>query len=128
MANRQFQQFQYSLEKYVVNLFAKVAIGATGAPTLSATNSKGIKSIVRNSAGDYTITLQDSYYKLLGVDVVVQNATGIAVSPVMGIKANNVTSVPGTIEVVFSVGGVATDPASGDTLWFQIQLSNSGAL
>jgi hypothetical protein len=47
MANRRFEQFQLSLEKAVVTLYGKVAIGSTGAPTISAANSKGILSIVR---------------------------------------------------------------------------------
>jgi hypothetical protein len=129
MANRQFQQFQFTLEKFVVTLFGKATIGAAGAPTLSQVNSKGIKGIVRNSAGDYTITLQDSYYKLLDVKAVVQNASGIPASGVVGIKANAVTTAPnGTLEVVFSNGGAATDPASGDTIYFIVRLSNSGAL
>jgi hypothetical protein len=33
MANRFFQQFRYSLEKNVVDLFCDVTVGATGAPT-----------------------------------------------------------------------------------------------
>lgn len=128
MANRFFNQFSFGLEKAPVRLYAKVAIGASGAPTLSAANSKGISSITRNSAGDYSLVLQDTYYKLMHFAVRPQNATGISASPDVGIKANTVTSAtsPG-VRFVCSTGGVATDPASGDTLFIEIVLGNSSA-
>jgi hypothetical protein len=129
MANRFFNQFSLGLEKAPVRLYAKVAIGASGAPTISAANSKGVASITRNSAGNYTIVLQDTYVKLMSISAKGQNSTGISASPDMGVKTISVTSLTSpSVNVVFSTGGVATDPASGDTLYFEIVLSNSTAL
>jgi hypothetical protein len=130
MANRSFQQFSLGLEKLPVTLFAKVAIGATGAPTLSVANSKGIASIARNGVGKYTITLQDAYVKLLGVDNIVQNAAGIPAAPTLGILSagTNVSTVGGgTIVIQFSSGGSATELTTGDTVYLQLQMGNSTA-
>ncbi len=126
MANRQFQQFSFTMEKFTVKLYAKVSIGSSGAPTLVSNQHKGIASIVHNSAGDYTITLQDNYYRLLNVTCAVQNASGVPVAPNMGIKVDSVSS--GSLEVVFSAAGTPTDPASGDSLFIEISLSNSSAI
>lgn len=114
------------MEKYTVKLYLKVAIGASGAPTIDSVQKKGIASIAQNSTGDYTITLQDNYYRLLNVTCLVQNATGIPAAMDMGLKDNSVTS--GSLGVVFSAAGSPTNPASGDSLFFEITLSNSSAL
>lgn len=126
MANRRLFQFNYSYERDLVHIHAKIAIGASGAPTLNAPLSKGILSIVRNSAGDYTIRLTDSFNQLMMVDMLMQNATGIPAAPDMGLKANSVNSatVP-SIEIVTSAAGVATDPASGDTMFLHLVCRNA---
>lgn len=119
------------MEKNPVDLWAQVTIGASGAPTLVTANSKGIASITRNAAGTYTVTFQDSYYKLLNFTSVSQNATGISASPDYGIftTGTNVnTQTGGTVKFAYSTGGVATDPANGDTLYLCFTVSNSSAL
>lgn len=128
MANRLFNQFGATLEKGVVTLFGDVTIGATGAPTLVAANSKGIKSIVRNSAGDYTITLQDTYNKFLSLWVGFQKATAAA-APNQTVKAKSLNATGGaTIEfVLYNNAGAATDPASGEELFIEICVGNSSA-
>lgn len=131
MANRRFEQFQLSLEKKVVNLFLKVSFGSTGAPTI--VKGKGICSIVRNSAGKYTITYgipasatdpakTDTYASLLGVQHQFLNATAPA-APGMYIVADNAAS--GTIQVQFNAAGTATDPGSGENVLMHLKLSNS---
>lgn len=130
MANRWFNQFRKQLEKEVVDLWATVTIGSTGAPTLVTAKSKGVSSIVRNSAGTYTVTLQDTYQRLLDMDVTTQNATGISASPNVSLKGAptvNTISAPALV-FVCSTGGTATDPASGDTLYVKLSLSNSTAV
>lgn len=129
MANRRWEQFQLSLEKAVVNLYGSVAIGATGAPTLSATKSKGIASIARNSAGKYTITLSDVYQRLMAFDYCLVAAAGAPASssnvgPI--IRADNSNSATPTIVIEFLDGtGAAIEVASGVTLLFNFALKNS---
>lgn len=108
-------------------MYFKATIGSLGAPTLVAASSKGITSITRNSAGDYTVRLTDKYVGFLTMSVKTQNASGISASPDVNLKAIGVTSATPTFEFVCSVGGVATDPASGDTLYGQITLKKSTA-
>lgn len=130
MANRQFQQFSFGLEKIPVSLYMKAAIGTSGAITIDVANSKGVKSVVLGTTGKYTVTLQDPYVKLISLDAVVSNATGISASPTVGIvtSGTNVNTVTGgTIVVQFSAAGSATNMASGDTLLMNFVLGNSTA-
>lgn len=129
MANRRFEQFQLSLEKAVVNLYGQFAVGASGAPTMSATKSKGIASVVRNSAGRYTITLQDQYQYLLMFDttiVLASGAPGTTTSPECIVRQDNSKAQVPTLVIEFLDGtGAATELTSGVTLLFQAQLKNS---
>lgn len=127
MANRLFNsQFRFGFERMPVSLFAKVSIGAAGAPTLS--NSLGIASIARNSAGNYTITLQDVYNRLMHVKHVydeTSNGGTAPLAPGMFISSNQVSAATPTIRIVLNSGGTATDPANGEILLLEIVLSNS---
>lgn len=130
MADRMLNQFAATFEKAVVTIFGDVTIGGTGAPTLVAAKSKGIKSIVRNSAGDYTVTFQDKYNKFLGLAVSSIKATAPA-APLMSIKAVSVNAAGGaTVEFVLytaAAGTAATDPASGEELLIEASFGNSAA-
>lgn len=119
MANRNFNRFQ-ALEKEIKSLYAEVAIGASGAPTV--TKALGITSVVRNSAGLYTITLDDKYNRLMSVEVRVVAPTAEDLNVQMA--AADVTSAK-TVQIRCVAAGVATDPASGDSLLIRIDLKNS---
>lgn len=128
MANRQFRsEFRFGFEAMPVSLFAKVTFGASGAPTLS--NAGGVKSITRNSAGDYSILLQDNYNRLMHLKHVYDetgNAGTAPAAPGMFIKSNTVTSLSApTLRVVLNSAGTPTDPASGEVILLEIVLSNS---
>ena len=129
MANRFFQQFRFSLEKYVVDLWAHVSFGAAGAPTLDVANSKGIASISRVSAGLYDIELQDSYYKFLMAQSMAKSASAPA-APLMHLVSEQVgDGDEPKLQVQFTDStGVATDPASGEEAYMQFSLSNSSAV
>lgn len=123
MAHSMFNQFRYSKEANVVELFAVLTIGSSGAVTL--TRGKGIKSATKNSTGDYTLALTENFSGLLGMDVSLQNSTGIP-SVVMGIKADNSTSSTApSVEFVCSATGSPANPASGDVLYVRLTLRNS---
>ena len=132
--NRWLNQFPLVFEKKVVNVFAKVAFGAAGAPTLSAVNSKGIVSVTRNGAGDFTFVfgtkagMLDTYVKLLGAQVVFNSGSSAPTAPAMYVKADNI-SVSGTcsLTVVLNAAGVATDPAIGEIGYFNFILGDSTA-
>ena len=137
MANRFFRQFRKQLEAEVVDIFARVSFGSSGAPTLDATNSKGIVSVTRSSAGRYVVVfgtnagLLDTYNRLLCVKHVFDesgNGGTAPASPAMYVFANSI-NVLGTssITVQFNAAGVATDPASGEVVLIDFVLKNSTA-
>lgn len=137
MANRYLNQFQLAQEKRVTSIFAKVSFGVSGAPTLSASNSKGILSITRNSAGTFTfvfgsgsgVSLQkDSYVKVLGGSVLFNSGASAPAAPSMYIKADNSASASqASIQVVLNAAGTATDPASGEIGYFEFIFGDSTA-
>lgn len=132
MANRYGQQFSYTLEKQTWKVYAQISFAASGVPTLATASTtagkKGVASIAQNGTGDYTITLQDAWVKLLAFQGSFEvSGTGLPAAPNIGIHTNGVTSNPGTIRFVTSTGGSATNPASGEVLRLQITLGNSTA-
>ena len=116
-------QFTYSNVNAPVQIFMKVTFGASGAPTLANNNNGFISSVVRNSAGQYTITLADAYNGLLGMDWVFIVSGAAPASPNMRVKTNSITSK--SLVVVFDAAGTATDPASGEIVLMTIMAQNS---
>lgn len=128
MANRYMNQFSSSFVKGKVSLYAQVAIGATGAPTLSAANSKGIASVARNSAGKYTITLQDNYYSFLCVNASVLLASGLAACVSQPCVVSQAVQTTKTVVVQFvDFAGAAVEVDNGAVLYLEIKLNNSSA-
>lgn len=127
------------------------AVGTTLTPAYSLTssptsgvgyaysNGEGVRKVVRNAAGDWTFTLSDPYLYLVGVHLLsVSNTTGIITSPLApvgiisgstNVQTNTATGDGGTIRILLpdSAGSTGTDPASGDTLFFEILLGTSTA-
>jgi hypothetical protein len=134
MAARLFRsQVINSHEVEIKQVFAKVTFGASGAPTVSAKDSKGIQSITRVSAGKFNVVFgtpgstqaatTDVYYKLLNATHIFENATAPA-APSMFITSNAVAST-GTIQVEFNSAGTTTDPASGEICHLQFIFCDS---
>lgn len=120
MANRNFNRFQ-ALEKEVKALYADVAIGATGAPTL--TKGLGIASIVRDSAGTYTVTLDDAYTRLMSASVI-QIVSGGAEDLAFQLDSEDVDGAK-TLVIVSHVAGTETDPSDGSRLLIKVEVKNS---
>lgn len=124
MANRNFTENNaYSFSKGFTVLTAKFTVGATGAPTLVAASSKGIASIARTAAGTYTLTLDDTYNELLGMNFTLIDAG--AEDLTFQVNTEDVDGAK-TISFYCNTGGTATDPASGDTIRLMVFLKNSG--
>ena len=127
MANRDFKDLQ-AAEREVKRLYLKATIGASGAPTLVAADSLGVKTIVRNTTGDYTITLgtpsgdTDKYNKLLWSDgkLLDPDAEDIRVQ----VDTDSISSA-GTMKILTVTGGSAADPSNGATLLMVFDVKNS---
>lgn len=127
MANRTFNQFQGSLEKGVVQLFAEISFGASGAPTL--VRGKGVASVAKASTGVYTVTLQDTYQRTLGLASTWKGSAAPAGDLVVLAADNVATANAPTLSLkVLDEAGVATEPASGEAVLVAVTLSNSTAL
>lgn len=126
MANRNFNRAQ-NLEKEIKGLFADVAIGATGAPTL--TKGLGVASIARDSAGVYIMTLDDKYNRLMDFGVIALSASVLGLT--FELEAEDVDGAK-TIQfraVGPTAGGdttpVETEIPSGTRLLIGIKLKNT---
>ena len=140
ISNHRFNQFSLALEKDQVSLFARVTFGATGAPTLVAAQSKGIKSITRNSAGNYTIVFGNSANPTLPIDTYQKflfagclfDESGTSAAPASPLMylTNDSSYLPnvGSLTIQFTnVAQAATDPASGEAVDLMFDFRNSSA-
>jgi hypothetical protein len=121
MANAMFWDTQSRLRE-IKMVHLKVAIGASGAPTIDADASLGVASISRTSAGLYRITLADKYTSL--IDMQVSHLGSSIQDLTKQIKAETVNSTK-LIDLWTLTGATATDPASGTILYATILLKNS---
>lgn len=126
MANRRFRsQFRFGHEAMVVELFMKMDIGAVGAPTLDVKASKGIESVTRLGAGQYEITLEDRYVKLLHMDDDQRNGATAPAAPMVQVESDTVSSDKKIVIQYRDVAQAATDPADGEEQRLKLTLSNS---
>lgn len=120
MANRNFNNVQ-ALERGTKHLFANISIGTSGAPTL--VSGLGVADIERNAAGDYTLTLEDAYNKLLHFDGIVENTSGEDIN--FQVDEVDLSNSAKTISFYTVTGGSATDPADEDVIRLFIAVRNS---
>lgn len=117
-------QFRYSYERDLVDIQAKIAIGASGAPTL--TRARGIVSMTRNSAGNYTVVLKDRAFLFMVARASFISGSSAPAAPLMNVVSEQVNnSTPSLIIQFRDIAGAAADPASGEVLLLQIENRNS---
>lgn len=126
MASSYFYQNFQAKEPNVTKLFLKCSIGATGAPTLDSTASKGIASIARTAAGDYTVTLDEPYNSFLMFSGIFLESDDMDLQLQLAAEAVSTATAP-TIQIICTAGAVATDPDDGSTLYAEITLKNTSA-
>jgi hypothetical protein len=119
MANRNFNRKQ-ALEKEVKDLYAEVAIGSSGAPTL--TKGLGVASVERTGTGEYTVTLEDAYNRLMHVNVSHEAASAEDITA--QVSASDVQSAK-TISFITKAADTETDPSDGSVLRIKIEVKNS---
>ena len=129
MANRSFQRLQ-ALDKEIKIIHGQFAVGTTGAPTLSASKSVGVKSITRNSAGDYSLVLgavggdSDLYSHFFGAYFDIQTSTAIGATAggaSFQLKGAPTVSTNGTVNfIALNSSGAAAEIGNGETVHFMI--------
>lgn len=129
MANRTYNQAQYTAERAPVTLYATVTIGTTGA--VSAKKGYGIKSVTKETtAGQYTIVLEDKFSRALAVSaqVVHSSISAAANIQVLNTPAQLQSAVAGGTGFVIQlidVSGAAVNAESGAQIMLQVVASNS---
>jgi len=128
MSNLNYRsQFMYSNAGQFVKLLVKVSIGATGAPTVVSGTGMGIASVTRSAAGKYVIALSNTFNSLFGVQCISKSGASAPAAPVVAIAADAVStaSAPAVTIQCYNLSGAATDPASGEVLYVEIDLNRS---
>lgn len=123
MANRSFYR-QQSIEREVKTIFAEISFGASGAPTLE--EGLGIASVTRNDAGDFTITLDDAWSKLMAVSPIFENTTEEDIR--VQIDDFDLSASSKTINLYTLTDATATDPADGTKLYIAFHLRNGDSV
>lgn len=80
MANRNFNRVQ-ALDKEIKHIYGEWTV-AEGSPAqvVNASRSAGIASVTLNSAGNYTIVLDDAYPALYSIDALYEFGTVVGVT------------------------------------------------
>lgn len=107
--------------------------GSTGAvPSMSSASmrrSRGIVSVTRNSAGNYTVVLERGANDVIAASghvVQVAGSPSLTAAVVCHLTKNAVSaSTPSFTFQVTTAPGVAADPSSGDVVNFNIRLKYS---
>jgi hypothetical protein len=141
MANRNYQQRFYSHEKYPVRIFCNLLGTGATAPTLQKWTGtalatagtggyRGVKSIARNGTGDYTITFQDNFQRLLDFNCKVVAVDGSTTPLVTTAWIKAVTpgaSGGATVRLLFYLYNPATpaDANTNEEIYLSFDWSNS---
>lgn len=129
MSGRMYLPPEGALEARVVDLFGSITFGTTG--SISTSSGKGIASVARNSAGNITVTLSDSYNALLWAGATVldtnnsSSATYATSARVYSEDVSNSTTPTVILQGYAFDDGAAADFASGAKLLVHLKLRNS---
>lgn len=124
-ANRGFSRDMMALEKDVVNLYATITIGSSGA--VSSSQGGGLVSVTKEStAGQYTVVMDKGYSRLLHISasLVGSSAAGVANVQVLLSPSALQTAVNGTGAIViqcYDYAGSAVNAASGSQIMLHMQ-------
>lgn len=116
-----------TLDSQIFDLHLDVTTTTGGLVPNAPAYKKGITSIVRNGAGDYTLTLVERWNRLVSASAEVLIASYTSTKGcAYTIKSEAVNSTTPTVRIVFTqVSGAAADVDDGARLFFQIRVANS---
>ena len=109
-----------STNREAITVSFRVNIGATGAVTSVA--GTGVASVVRTSAGLYTITLNETYPSLLSANATLLAPVAVDLVPQFVSEAVASTKI---IVLRTVAAAVLTDPANGASLLVNLVLRNT---
>lgn len=118
-AGRIFNRKQ-ALEREIKDGYVTISIGAAGAPTLTA-GPLGA-SIVRNSAGNYSLTIDDKYASLKSFRATLLSATAEDIRFQLHSETVSTTQV---VSFLCLTGATETDPSNGSVILIKMDLKNA---
>jgi hypothetical protein len=110
MAGRTFQPLLGALDPGVVTLGISWAPNGSSAVDATSIKGRGVASVTRNSAGVFTVLLQDVYASVLAAVATAQLAT--AADIVAQVGTSTLTASGKSIVVTLLAGATATDVAA----------------
>jgi len=119
------QQFQQTLEKNLMTLYARVTFGASGAATLA--RGKGVVSVTKGATGLYDVVVEGYWGGVVSVSAVFDGAsTNAPTVQTVSLQTDTVSTDNslrvGTLGI--TTGAIAfVEPASGETMFLSIVLS-----
>ena len=132
MATRDFKNRIFTLNHDMVILEGSCTIGedTPGNGAVKHVKGSGIKNVVHNGTGNYTITLDDKYQRYLGGNVgfvsTSTNGSGIAYVEVADFSVQtHVADGTGITFQCFNYSGAKADPLTTSVMGFMIYLRNS---
>jgi hypothetical protein len=123
MANRYFRPIAGSFDtgRVIVDGYGSVA-DSVGTPVFTA--GGGVASVTRNSAGNYTVLLQDSYPSFLSGAITLSMPSGL-ISATTAIISADVTVAKKVNFVVINTSGAAVELPPQAGFYFNFELKNS---
>lgn len=121
MANRQFHRSQ-ALEREVKQLFVEWT-QASGDPVVD--KALGVASVTKTGTGDFRITLQDKYNRLMGISAMIKSSTAEDIT--FQLKAEAVATDK-TIDVYTLAGATETDPADDTSVIITLWVKNTSVV
>jgi len=97
-----------------VRKHVQISFGASGAPTIARSLGGAVATVVRAAAGRYTITFDQPWAVLDGMDQM-HDYQGTATDGQWQVYTGYVAAT-GVVVLSHAVAGVETDPASGDVV------------
>lgn len=112
MANRDFK-VALAKEAAWVSLAAKVTFGSSGAPTLTASDSKCVSAITQIATGIYLLAFQDQYRRFMGGGVTMVSGAAASTAPDMQAISEDVVKFGVGVAVLASVVATNTLTVNG---------------
>lgn len=121
MANRRFEQFNYSLVKKLTQICGKVTLSAAGA---ILTQDIPGATLTKTGTGAYLLTLQDKYTSCMAALC----QLGETAQDLQAVPGAEDVSGAGTVVILTKTAGTNTNASATATLYVNIMLRNSSVI
>jgi len=116
-------------EKETVHLYFQLDIGASGAVSAFTGGTK-LSAVKEATAGQYTLTLDQKFHKVLMVNATPVKSTATTVGQVQVLATPSTfqasfRTAPAIVIQCLDFAGAAVNPASGESFWIEVVVRNT---